>query len=68
MSMDAKHAVLLKNEPFLMAAAQYRRRHSGAVPRHGLPEPSMAAELHISLARNILILAEDLETLTPRQL
>ena len=51
-----------------MVAAQYRRRTSVAIPKHGLPEASMAAELHISLARNISILAKDLETLTPRQL
>ena len=67
-STDAKHANLLKNEPFLMAAAQYRRRKSGAIPRHGLPEANMDAELHFSLARNISMLAGDMETLSPRQL
>ena len=67
-STDAKHANLLKNEPFMIAAAQYKRRTSGAIPKHGLPQASMAAELYISLARNVSILAEDLETLSPRQL
>ena len=63
LNTDAKHATLLNNKQFLLAVTQYRRRTSGAVPRHGLPEASMqAAELHISLAKNISMLAEDLET------
>ena len=65
---DDKQAAVLNNEAFMIAAAQYKRRTSGAVPRHGLPEASMAAELQLSLAKNISMIAEDLETMTPREL
>ena len=65
---DDKHAAVLNNEAFMIAAAQYKRRTSGAVPRHGLPEASMAAELQLSLAKNISMIAEDLELMTPREL